>query len=274
DEQMIGSYSSDEVILSDAVTGQIIKYSSKHNGVKALSPCLREVAIQNHGNINIFDIMSDFMIKQLKHDVFVSVISYSPSGLNIAGGYWSGENKVWDISKGEPVRTFDKNSISLQFSNDEKYLVSSCYGEIMNIETQQQIKLPVNNPEKVCAISPDGTMAVSGDGETALISVLDLTSKLSSDPTIGHIGFVKLSPDGLQAASFRPYGTPGDTIVIWDVQKNKALRFFNTKYKVSSFSFSENGEKLIAGGEDGSITMWEVSGKGSEEKILPRHRET
>ena len=83
-------------------------------------------------NVNIFNVESGELVRQLKHNVAFDGIAWSPDGQWVAGGSEGGEVVLWNSKnwKNEKILKAGNTVNSLQFSEDMQYLIAA--GNKMN----------------------------------------------------------------------------------------------------------------------------------------------
>ena len=179
----------------------------------------------------------------------VRSISFSPDGKTLASGS-NEELLLWDVQSGRPQReplTIQTHKIrattTLAFSPDRKTLASGSEGKIIlwDLATWQ----------------PRG-------GPLALLS--------------GPVGRVAFSPDGRVLGA---YWLSDTTIHLWDVETGQphGQLSVDTQKIVHGLAFSrhrgsklvsvafDRGGILVSGGEDGSISLWNISGQSLGEPL-------
>ena len=111
------------------------------------------------------------------------------------------------------------------------------------------------------AVSPDGTMAVSGsiDGRIRLWNIEE--GRVVGDPLEGHkddVGCLDWSPNGLEIAS----GSDDGTVRRWNPDTGRQIGpTIETSGWVSAIKYSLQSDKFATGGEDSMICVWSKDGK-------------
>ncbi len=246
DGKYIASGSRDKTIkLWDVNTGNCIKTFSGHTyGVMSVSysPDGKYLASGARDNtIKIWDVNTGNYLKTFGHEYVETVIraegceittinldsvvcsvSYSPDGKYLASGSGSNKIKIWDVNRGNCIKTFlghndDVNSVS--YSPDGKYLASGSADKTIKIWDVNR-----GNCIKTFSVHNDDVESVS------------------------------YSPDGKYLAS----GSYKE-IKIWDVNTGNCLKTFSGHTNsVWSVSYSPDGKYLASGSWDGTIKLWEV----------------
>lgn len=109
---------------------------------------------------------------------------------------------------------------------------------------------------KSIAFSPDGSMAVSGDSDKAII--LWDTANWSQLATLkGHSGDVQalqFSPDSRILAS----GSRDNNVILWNILRREQMLMFKVKDKVNSVDFNPSGSYLATGANSKDIILWDI----------------
>jgi WD40 repeat protein len=117
-------------------------------------------------------------------------------------------------------------------------------------------------PVRTMAISPDGShVAATSDMELTKIWNIDSGKVVKSMPA----GVLAFSPDSSLLASSAP-GEAAANIELWDFRKGEKVRLFEGGHflGVSTLAFSPDGKRLVSGGRDGLITVWNVETREQE----------
>ncbi|MCH8029133.1 MAG: protein kinase [Candidatus Dadabacteria bacterium] len=144
-------------------------------------------------------------------------------GRNVITGSKDGKVRLWDITNGKLLRTFEGH-------DDEVNSVS---------------------------VSPKGSHALSGSGDSTSI-VWDLATRrllTRLDDNNQSITCVRFSPNGKHVA----LSCTDSTIVLWNVTGEKLIHSFEGhKGAVFSLCFSPDGRYLASGSADNSIRVWDL----------------
>jgi WD40 repeat protein len=144
---------------------------------------------------------------------------------------------LWDLAKGEKVRTFVHKS------------------GVFDV-----------------AFSPDGRQALSGSGNTplsdpgtmpppptdCLMRLWDLDTGKEKRQFAGHthsVTSVAFAPNGRRALS----GSSDGTVRLWDLSSGRELCCFKGhEEQVTSVTFSPDGTRALSSGTDGTIRLWKI----------------
>ena len=175
--------------------------------------------------------------------------------------------KLWDVSTGQCLRTFDWAYSSERFislSADGRYAISASDSEVSlglwEMSTGHLLRTFEGHSSLVQSVS------LSADGKYALSGSADKTLKLWEVSTgrclrifVGHSGDVYsvcLSTDGKYALS----GSGDNTLKLWEVSTGLCLRTFVGHIGwVVSVSLSADGKYALSRSEDNTLKLWEVS---------------
>jgi len=145
----------------------------------------------------------------------IFALAFSPNGRNVLSGAMRGDIRLWDITTGRQIRTFqeptesgDTNIVginSVAFSNDGNFALSgSNIVKLWNINTGQEIRSFTSNTSIVNTVcfSPDGRKAIAGYRDGTII-IWDIPT---GREIVKYIGFtdgewIVLTPDGYYNAS-------------------------------------------------------------------------
>ncbi len=217
-----------------------------------------------------------------------NVLAFSPDGKILAAG--STDNvehprdksiRLWEAATGKllhhmrlPLPAQPKGGIyCLDFSPDGRLLASGGSGEdahIWNVATGElYCRLPGHEfwVSSLC-FSPDGQTLAATDWERKekAIRLWEVRTGKERGRITGHtdrVSSLAFSPDGLLASA-------GDdkTIRIWDLDSGQELGSFRGHESVvGPLAFSSDGQRLISGGWDTTILVWDM-------KTIPQPRGT
>jgi len=175
------------------------------------------------GEMNLWDLSTNQLARTFKgwfkgHSSNVESIAYSPDGKTILSGSRDTLMKLWDLSTGEPIRSFKHG----------EWITSVAY-------------------------SPDGKKVLSG-GIDNTIKLWNLSTGKLIHTFKGHSGRVNsvaFSPDGQTIAS----GSSDKTIRLWETSSDLIRVLKGHENYVYSVTFSPDGT-LASGDRDGVIKLW------------------
>ncbi|NNF00528.1 MAG: hypothetical protein HKN25_16035, partial [Pyrinomonadaceae bacterium] len=115
------------------------------------------------------------------------------------------------------------------------------------------------------AVSKDGLVAVGGNGKEAI--VYDLSKKkeivrLRFDDSTPR--YVKFTPDGNRLV----LGTTNGTIEVYSTADWKSLKQMKAPESITNLSISADGKNLLAGGINGTVTMWDLERYELKHKLI------
>jgi WD40 repeat protein len=216
---------------------------------------------------------------QLGHSGPVQSVSFSPDGRYALSGSQDQTLKLWDISSGREVRSFQGHShrvFSIAFSPDGMYALSGSEDKTLklwDINSGIEIRTFKGHSKLVfsVAFSPDGKYALSGSQDNT-IKLWDISSGEEIRTFVGHsssVQSVAFSPDGKYALS----GSKDNTIKLWDISNGREIRSFRGHTdSVDSISFSPDGRYVLSGSRDKTLKLWNFS-TGRQIRTFKGHSE-
>jgi WD40 repeat protein len=149
------------------------------------------------------------------------------------GGHGDGAVRVWDIAKGQPVTRF------------------TGHGNASDI--------------LLVAFTPDGSAGVSAAGpEDDSLRVWDLASGAERTQLSGDIGllFRALSADAAVAVAQETTADGRSKgFSLWRLDEGRRLVGVDAPDHASALAISPDGQTVLSGGGDGSLTLWKASGQ-------------
>lgn len=191
-------------------------------------------------------------------DVVLSV-AFSPDGRKALTGSGDKTAKLWDVSTGRELRTFQAS------------LLRRLWGKLANMATSGEgITVPVlRGSVHSVAFSPDGRKVLTGTWDTTA-KLWDVATGRELRTFKGHTGWifaVAFSPDGQQVLS----GSEDGTAKLWDVATGQELRSFQGhRLSITSVAFSPDGRRVLTGADDETAKLWDVA-TGRELRTFQGH---
>ena len=189
--------------------------------------------VSEGNNIVIKNILSPFVSQIFKESTHsIGEVSCSPDGKYIVDS--SREEpfdlSIWDLEKGKIVRKLSGHSdsvFSVAYSHDGDFIVSGSY---------------------------DSTIRIWETKTGNCVKIFDACNK-NEDSLHAPVGAVVFSPNNDNIVSGLYCG---EEVVIWDIKSQKILHILKGGYYVQGVAFSPKGDKIIAGGVDQKVNVWDV----------------
>lgn len=205
-------------------------------------------------------------------------LAFSPDGL-LASGTRDSTVKVW-VGKEENARNTVTNLYSREwgnftFSPDSKLIAAGCKGQTVRVWAVETLEEKAVLPGAMFAV------AFSGDGKSLLVSSLneapawwDLETK-TSRPLPSYNGKIEGKVPCVDISADRRTGALGfvnGNIQIVEIESGCVVATFHAHDGgVGSVAFSPSGDKLVSGGRDKSVAVWDVRTQ-TKLQSSPEHR--
>jgi WD40 repeat protein/serine/threonine protein kinase len=151
---------------------------------------------------------------------YVTSLSFSPNGLQLAAGYWNNAVKIWDLTSRREIRELKGHT-----------------GAVWAV-----------------AFSPDGTLIATGSWDYT-IRLWEAATGRELATLEGHgnkVNSLAFSPDGKRLAS----GSDDHTVRLWDPANGKELLVLKDHTdNVETVLFSPDGKMLISGSIDKTVRL-------------------
>ncbi|KAL1742323.1 WD40-repeat-containing domain protein [Schizophyllum fasciatum] len=214
-------------------------------------------------------------------DLYIRSVCFSPDGKYLATGAEDKLIRIWDIAKRRIVQTFNGHQqeiYSLVFSQTGKLIVSGSGDKTARIwdlvDSSNNKVLAINEPESLTteagvtsvAISPDGRLVAAGSLDT-VVRIWDVNTGQLLERLRGHrdsVYSVRFTPDGRGLIS----GSLDKTLKYWDISPvtsagkrremvHCTMSFAGHKDYVLSVAVSPDGQWVVSGSKDRSVTFWD-----------------
>jgi len=192
----------------------------------------------------------------------------SPTDELVAAGSQRGAVNLWRVAgreKAASLQARDKFVMSVAFIPDGNTVAAGSLDgviSVFDVTTQKLIhKLEGHSmPVRSLCFSPDGSLLFTASDDMS-VNVYDLARAQLVDSFTGHTSWVlgvACSPDR------RHFATSGSdrTVKIWDLAGKECIHSFDSCHEdqVWSVAYNMDGTKLVSGGDDGVLQIYEVSG--------------
>jgi len=210
------------------------------------------------------------------HTRDVTSVSWSPNGRFVLSGSSDHTLRLWEVSTGQCLRTFQaptgepgipllrpRGVTSVMWSPDSHFALSGSSDHTLRlweVSSGQCLRTFAGHSGSVASVSwsPDGRCALSGSMDST-VRLWEASSSKCLRTFEGHTDWVKAvawSPDGRWSLS----GSNDQTIRLWEVSSGECLRTFegHTNF-VASVAWSPDGHFVLSGSGDHTLRLWEVS---------------
>ncbi|MGH7999918.1 MAG: NB-ARC domain-containing protein, partial [Brasilonema sp.] len=192
----------------------------------------------------------------------VEAVAFSPDGKLLAVGDTDGRIRVWQVSDGKEILSFQAHTswiMSIAFSCDGVTFVSGSKDQtirLWDIRTGECLKILQEHSNVIRSVvfSPDGQTFASGSADQT-VRIWDVRTGECLKTFRGHTDWVNsvvFSPDGQTLAS----GSTDQTVRIWDVSTGECLKILQGHTRVRSIAFCPSGVTLATGSHDEMIRIW------------------
>ncbi len=201
------------------------------------------------------------LVIQTGHTDSAHTIAFSPDGSLLASGSSDRTVKLWEVSTGRQIRSFEGTDFkveSIAFSPDGKTIASGGAGGavLWEVRTGQLVKSFIGQPFAVLSIgfSPNGEVLVMGCSNrfVRLWNIETEEQIRVIDSESSQVDTVAFSPDGRIIAS----SSSSDNIKLWDAETGSLIRSFEGL--MFSVAFSPDGKFLAAGGRENVVKVWNI----------------
>jgi WD40 repeat protein len=235
------------------------------------------------GRVDIIDLASGELLRSLTADPLQTgfgesfrALVFDPTGERLAALGPSGTVVVWDVASGDVLHTLDAFNYAtrgLAYSDDGAILASAGIDGTIQVwdaassERQTTIYTPFANMSLL--FDPEGMLTGQASGAAFIARWDPATGELAGEP-VGQMfrSFlaVAFDPSGERVAT----STGGGTVSVRDMQTGEQ-EVILAPHQVGVVAFSPDGSRLLTGGMDGSILLWDLADRNSPLARLDGH---
>ncbi len=271
DEKYFISGSWDKQIRIWSSDGSLIKNFKGHDdyiiGIAIIGDGKHFASGDADGNIKTWDLEGKLISNWKDQVVAMSGLRASPDGkkiitcANVTHGE-DGRVRIWDIATGKILRSMSghKGVNGLDVSGD-KIISGGNYGEVKVWDYNGKLLKSMSHGDygliESVTISPDGKYFASlSCNDIPGIRLWDSTGKFIRDLNNiqnKNFGQIVFSPDGRRLAA-----TAENAVKIWTPGGSLIQTFEGHSNFVNTLCFSRDGAKLLSGGDDATVRLWDI----------------
>ncbi|MGV2831620.1 WD40 domain-containing protein [Myxosarcina sp. GI1(2024)] len=229
------------------------------------------------GNIYLRQMPSGHIVKIYPaHQTWVRGIAFNPDGKILASGSLDFTVKLWAISTGQCLHTFEHDDVAgrVAWSPNGTMLASIGFDQTLRVwsaQTGELLKVLRGNAHQIASVawSSDGKLLACPGGDNTILLWDAIAGKLLK--TLSDHGdlvwYVAFSPDGKTLATSSQDGT----IKLWNVSTKECYQTIQGNFGIVWWlAFSPDGKTLVGSSQDWTVRLWETH-TGQCLKILQGH---
>lgn len=272
------------VHVFDPKTGKQTRVLAGHNkAVTSIAVSLNGGLVasgDSTGVIRIWDSTSGRALRQLEHKGKVRELTFSSDGKILASMVYNERQvRLWDTSGGKLIRIIEDRRgeyglSQIALSPDGNTLATlrldSKKVQLWDVLTGQRSR-SLARDDKYAGDDNCHDMAFSPDGRT-LASVYQEGTIRLWDPVTGSR--IKVLRGGGDSVAFSPDGkvlaSSGNPVLFWDVRSGRRLAKLSGKMgPITRNAFGQNGKTLASTSMDGTLRLWDVTGRKLRATLIP-----
>jgi WD40 repeat protein/serine/threonine protein kinase len=200
--------------------------------------------------------------------VSVSALAVSPDGRRAVAGSGPGPVLIWDLEAGGLAGLLPATGRfvkTVTFCADGRRVILGTADrtlELWDLATERLLKSFVGHKGWVSSVSLDAggklLLSASSDGMLLLWEIASGRRKRSFAAR-AEVHAAALSADATLVAG----GTAAGEVCVWEADRRRLVRRFRAhEGTVHTLSFSRDGRRLLSGGADRAVRLWDVHGSG------------
>ena len=233
------------------------------------------------GELVLIDAVTGQILKTLEgHRDYVYHVAFSPDGKRLASCGYDRQIRVWDVASGKPTGVFKEHTeavYAVAFSPDGTLLASAAADRSVKIwDVKQGVRLytigDATDAVLTLAFRP-GTRQLAAAGTDKRLRIWDVTetaATLRLNILAHSAGIIRLafSPDGATVAT----AASDREVKLWDATTGALRRTLPTQHDwAQGLAFSPDGTRLAVGRYDGTLTLFDpATGRAVTNIIAPR----